>query len=450
MKKILYTKFSRERREQFQIMTRITDEEGVRRVWKLPLNGSGKAHIAAMYENYTQLLPMYTYPELGICPCSLTRTDEETKLEFPYIQGESLEERISRHGKENHFEEMKKDYQLLYDIIFSAKEKGPFQETEEFHQVFGNPELPDGLLAAECSNIDMIPGNLMIDGPRIWVVDYEWVFPFPVPLNFIYARSVFLQEAACALDPEKLEELYAIAGILPEKISVYYHMEVCFQNYAAGDGENKLDNIYKRLHRHSYSMALWEKEKIFYPLSLEQVEPNRMELYYEDCTEQEVHTSIDVEEAASDGKLCLMITGEGAVIKIRSIQGEKDGVREPLTFWHNAELEIIDDYYFPEKPRIIFQNQGYQKIWLDYLIYFRGSGITDQFIGLIKRDKQTKDQLAEMERLHQESLQREDALMQEKNRILEEKKFLEEELERMRQRKVVRMADAVQRVWKKE
>ena len=45
MRKVLYTKFSRERRNEFQIMTRITEEDGIRRVWKLPLQKEGELHI---------------------------------------------------------------------------------------------------------------------------------------------------------------------------------------------------------------------------------------------------------------------------------------------------------------------------------------------------------------------------------------------------------------------
>ena len=52
MRKVLYTKFSRERRNEFQIMTRITEEDGIRRVWSVPLQKEGELHIRHMYENY--------------------------------------------------------------------------------------------------------------------------------------------------------------------------------------------------------------------------------------------------------------------------------------------------------------------------------------------------------------------------------------------------------------
>ena len=196
MRKVLYTKFSRERRNEFQIMTRITEEDGIRRVWKLPLQKEGELHIRHMYENYRKLEHLYAYAGVQICPCELD--EEKCALAFPFVEGESLETRISRHGKEKDFASLKKDYELLYQIIASAKGKKSFVETDAFCEVFGHPALKEGLAAAEISNIDMIPGNLLLDGEKVWVADYEWVFPFAVPIAFIYARSVFLQEAASA------------------------------------------------------------------------------------------------------------------------------------------------------------------------------------------------------------------------------------------------------------
>ena len=192
MRKVLYTKFSRERRNEFQIMTRITEEDGIRRVWKLSLQKEGELHIRHMYENYRKLEHLYTYAGVQICPCELD--EEKCALAFPFVEGESLETRISRHGKEKDFASLKKDYELLYQIIASAKGQKSFVETDAFCEVFGHPALKEGLAAAEISNIDMIPGNLLLDGEKVWVADYEWVFPFAVPIAFIYARSVFFPD----------------------------------------------------------------------------------------------------------------------------------------------------------------------------------------------------------------------------------------------------------------
>ena len=194
MRKVLYTKFSRERRNEFQIMPRITEEDGIRRVWKLPLQKEGELHIRHMYENYRKLEHLYTYAGVQICPCELD--EEKCALAFPFVEGESLETRISRHGKEKDFASLKKDYELLYQIIASAKGQKSFVETDAFCEVFGHPALKEGLAAAEISNIDMIPGNLLLDGEKVWVADYEWVFPF-TDCIYLCAERLFTGGGEC-------------------------------------------------------------------------------------------------------------------------------------------------------------------------------------------------------------------------------------------------------------
>lgn len=255
-----------------------------------------------MYENYRKLEHLYAYAGVQICPCELD--EEKCALAFPFVEGESLETRISRHGKEKDFASLKKDYELLYQIIASAKGQKSFVETDAFCEVFGHPALKEGLAAAEISNIDMIPGNLLLDGEKVWVADYEWVFPFAVPIAFIYARSVFLQEAASALTKEEQEELYAIGGISMEEIPVYYHMEECFQEFAAGKGEpNALATFYGKLHRHNYPLSIWEKEKMMYPVVLTETAPEERELYYEDCFGLDEQKVMMLEKADADGEL---------------------------------------------------------------------------------------------------------------------------------------------------
>lgn len=290
------------------------------------------------------------------------------------------------------------------------------------------------------------------------MADYEWVFPFAVPIAFIYARSVFLQEAASALTKEEQEELYAIGGISMEEIPVYYHMEECFQEFAAGKGEpNALATFYGKLHRHNYPLSIWEKEKMMYPVVLTETAPEERELYYEDCFGLDEQKVMMLEKADADGELSLQLMQEGAVIKIRSLAGVcSDGKTERIAFSHNAELEIIDDYYFLGTPVLKFRNAGYEQIRIDYRIYYKGDGVTSQFIQYIRQNKDLRDELnGEIYRKGQlqAEIEAEKAALAHKEEELQEtrkqKQFLEEELERMRQRKVVRMADKVQHVIKR-
>lgn len=62
-------------------------------------------------------------------------------------------------------------------------------------------------------------------------------------------------------------------------------------------------------------------------------------------------------------------------------------------FSHNAELEIIDDYYFLGTPVLKFRNAGYEQIRIDYRIYYKGDGVTSQFIQYIRQNKDLRDEL---------------------------------------------------------
>ena len=285
-----------------------------------------------------------------------------------------------------------------------------------------------------------------------------WKNIIPTVTSFIYARSVFLQEAASALTKEEQEELYAIGGISMEEIPVYYHMEECFQEFAAGKGEpNALATFYGKLHRHNYPLSIWEKEKMMYPVVLTETAPEERELYYEDCFGLDEQKVMMLEKADADGELSLQLMQEGAVIKIRSLAGVcSDGKTERIAFSHNAELEIIDDYYFLGTPVLKFRNAGYEQIRIDYRIYYKGDGVTSQFIQYIRQNKDLRDELnGEIYRKGQlqAEIEAEKAALAHREEELQEtrkqKQFLEEELERMRQRKVVRMADKVQHVIKR-
>ena len=128
-----------------------------------------------------------------------------------------------------------------------------------------------------------------------------------------------------------------------------------------------------------------------------------------------------------------------------------DTLSEPI-----EALRIIDDYYFLGTPVLKFRNAGYEQIRIDYRIYYKGDGVTSQFIQYIRQNKDLRDELnGEIYRKGQlqAEIEAEKAALAHREEELQEtrkqKQFLEEELERMRQRKVVRMADKVQHVIKR-
>lgn len=133
---------------------------------------------------------------------------------------------------------------------------------------------------------------------------------------------------------------------------------------------------------------------MMYPVVLTETAPEERELYYEDCFGLDEQKVMMLEKADADGELSLQLMQEGAVIKIRSLAGVcSDGKTERIAFSHNAELEIIDDYYFLGTPVLKFRNAGYEQIRIDYRIYYKGDGVTSQFIQYIRQNKDLRDEL---------------------------------------------------------
>lgn len=126
------------------------------------------------------------------------------------------------------------------DLVFDVPEDqtGPFKVTPEFTEVFGTvPELSDR--AYRASNIDGLFENLMeVDG-RVYCLDYEWVFDFPVPEGFVRYRNLayFYYKYSSLMSYRSLEEFLGEFGVGRELADVYGAMERAFQAYVHGDGD---------------------------------------------------------------------------------------------------------------------------------------------------------------------------------------------------------------------
>ena len=88
-------------------------------------------------------------------------------------------------------EEIKAALQFLYDV--AEDQIVPFAVTPEFTRTFGPvPDIDD--VSYKVSNIDGLFENLMItekDGDeKLYCLDYEWVFDFPVPARFVQYRNL--------------------------------------------------------------------------------------------------------------------------------------------------------------------------------------------------------------------------------------------------------------------
>ncbi|MGN0399850.1 MAG: hypothetical protein ACI4EO_06950 [Blautia sp.] len=388
MHKVLYSKFSKDREKKYQIATLILEQNGEKRILKKPVHEEGKVHLEKMQESYSVLSELYKDARVKICPCQATADG----VFFPFVEGESLENRIRFHGETGQYEELKKDFRFLADVIFSVKNMRTFQTSPEFEEIFGTPEFAKPQHSGESSNIDMIPANLLM-GDGCTVVDYEWVFPFEIPLEFIYARSLFLQETVAGLDKELQRELYAMGNVNLEEIPVYYAMEVKFQEYVAGKGEKyALSHLYEKMHCEVHPVRNVDYSQFTHELKVEGFRKgNWEEIDFIIFDQTEIHKTLSLDTQNTYDRIRILPEKDKCILKIYEVSGRKEKEKTAISFSDNSELLIIDDYYFSEPPVLEFENPGFDCLEIHYLIYRKNDGAIDQLIHFIKREKELMD-----------------------------------------------------------
>lgn len=234
MKKRLFNKYNRTRREAFQIRTSIVEEDGVRRVEKTALCGQGIAHIRSFEQKYQWLKDQN--PNLRMTP-PIISGDGRTAV-FQYLEGGTLAEQLGAEigsGKAP-LAAIREAMDRVYTV--EPQYLTEFAVTPEFTEVFGQAgDLTDEAYTA--SNIDALFENMLVTEDGIFCIDYEWVFSFPIPVHFVQYRTLFYfyQKYKSLMDYPTPAAFLQEFGISEEMAETYRKMETGFQEYVHGDNQ---------------------------------------------------------------------------------------------------------------------------------------------------------------------------------------------------------------------
>lgn len=234
--RVTYAKYNRQRAPQFQIATRIvTGVDGKRWVEKTALRKEAKPHIAGLAEHRRRLsgISKHTVP-VDIL------SEEEGVVRFPFIKGEGLAKRMNAclGRAEQLFAAVQEGLDIIFD--FAPEAMTEFYVTPEFTRVFGelSPEAQQifsGCRSLTVSNIDTIFDNFVADASgNYYCLDYEWVFDFPIPVEYLRYRTLFYfysKNQAYIRDEGFLKHF----GLTPEMLAVFARMEDHFQQYVHGE-----------------------------------------------------------------------------------------------------------------------------------------------------------------------------------------------------------------------
>ena len=260
MKKI-YSKFTKARNKEYQIVTDIIEEDGKRYVVKNPLTEESKTHIRKMYDNYVN---SSENEEITLCKSKL----ENDSIIFEFISGESyttlLINCIEKKNKLG-FIELLINYKKLVNLM-AGHNNELFVYSKEFETVFGKTEGFTEGVSSSCLNIDMTFDNVIVleSGKNI-IIDYEWIMNFSIPINFVIYRAIHglcVKYSQLMKDIFAEEELLEIMGISQEDASEYRKMENKFIQYVYGT-EKSYDKILKNYEKEKYDVQALFAENIF-------------------------------------------------------------------------------------------------------------------------------------------------------------------------------------------
>lgn len=241
MKKI-YSKFVKDRKKEFQIETALWNDEGKRKVSKRKLYSEGQAHIDTIVETYQ----MYADSDLV---CRLEQIDD--KIFFEYIDGITFERQLMDALKEadkTKVQELIDQYNKIVDAICAWNKDDTKLSGKDFSSVFGQ-----SVYDVECeSNIifDLTFDNLIFDGEKHKVIDYEWRFDFPLEKEFVKFRAVYAFVMKCKGLIEALysiEEFYALFFVSLDNKDRYLKYNNNFIKYVYGaHGYNDVIKKYEK------------------------------------------------------------------------------------------------------------------------------------------------------------------------------------------------------------
>ena len=179
---ILYVKLNQERKEKFRLMTRIVRENGAVRAEKEAMVPEAETFLKTLEKLGTENTGSPKYRNL---PCKA----ENGKISYPLLTGRTLHQEIADLAEKGSLDEIRAVLGNFFHEFFASRRVMDYQ-TEEFREVFG--DYP-GRSDYECvcpANVDLICSNIFMGGDGNQIIDYEWMFSFPVPVNFIMWRLI--------------------------------------------------------------------------------------------------------------------------------------------------------------------------------------------------------------------------------------------------------------------
>ncbi|MCI8326339.1 MAG: hypothetical protein HFI37_01020 [Lachnospiraceae bacterium] len=232
----IFVQYANDRAPEFQMKTEIWKKAKGYIVTKKPMTEKAKKHCEDIFRCYEKLEDVMADTDFRMNQCQKFGDG----LTFEFLEGKTLDEELKGLLQKGEKEQAIAMIQRFVHSLLAMADR-PFEMTKEFGEIFGTEMEFDCALSMQVTDIDLIFRNIILD--RNWnVIDYEWTFDFPIPVDFVIYRTFqsFLEKESgekAGFNP------YEIYGISEKDREVYKKMELHFQQYVSRN-YHTLDEMY--------------------------------------------------------------------------------------------------------------------------------------------------------------------------------------------------------------
>ena len=260
MKRILYVKYNKMRRAPFQIRTQICEEDERRFAEKSAVRPEGRAHILRFGDSFRNMEQYYENVSL------LKPEFHGDAMRYAYLEAPTLDEQLEEKIRAG--EDAAAVLSQALERLLTVREGGcvPFEKTAAFAEVFGPVKRAEGPAFA-VSNIDMLFENIMVQKDAWICLDYEWVFDFPIPVDFVrYRILLYFYRHHAGLFEGRMDAVGLLERLgISRPMSIQFaRMEKAFQEYVHGE-----ENGWRYVNRYAKKAMDFEKTIYDYNTQIE-------------------------------------------------------------------------------------------------------------------------------------------------------------------------------------
>lgn len=231
MRKVIYSKFNKVRKPQYQLITSVVEIDGIKQVEKKIGNAEANNHLNSLLTAYERNKVMYK----NIIPLQGKKSGE--KITYPFLSGFSAASFLSQYINDIDILCKKIDYYINEIMIYNEDNYCDFYETEKFKNIFGNSNGYSGK-ALKNTDIDLTLDNLLLFNEKWYSYDYEWTFDFPIPVDFMKFRIIYRYYSDNIIHFKDIISHIEFAkkfGISRENTELFEQWEFSFLKYVYGD-----------------------------------------------------------------------------------------------------------------------------------------------------------------------------------------------------------------------